>query len=89
MSLGIAGEDDGEGDTKYNLGDSLDFTLRVALPPADEAPLSVLISGTSPADNTSSVMFCSPTLKKIVRICDMSQHINNNVCQAHIAIAKQ
>ena len=51
---------------KFDLGDALTFSLRLALPQMDEAAsLSVLISGTD--SETSSVFFCSPTIKTIVK----------------------
>ena len=53
----------------FDLGDALTFSLRLALPQVDEAAsLSVLISGTDADDTTSSVFFCSTTIKTIVKV---------------------
>ena len=52
---------------KADIGDKYDFTFRIELPEvSDAAPLSVLISGTNPGTETSSVKICSPNIKKIV-----------------------
>ena len=63
LGLGIQTEKD-----KFDLGDSIPFTLKLELPEVDEAAsLSVLISGTNAEETRSSVMFCSPTIKKNVK----------------------
>ena len=63
LGLGIQTEKD-----KFDLGDSIPFTLKLELPELDEAAsLSVLISGTNAEETRSSVMFCSPTIKKNVK----------------------
>ena len=54
---------------KADIGDKYDFTLRIELPTvsvSDAAPLSVLVSGTNPDTQTSSIKICSPNIKKIV-----------------------
>ena len=64
MGLGIQTEKD-----KFDLGDSIPLTLKLELPQVDEAAsLSVLISGTDAEETRTSVMFCSPTIKKNVKI---------------------
>ena len=63
MGLGLQTEKD-----KFDLGDSIPVTLKLDLPQVDEAAsLSVMISGTNAEETRSSVMFCSPTMKKIVK----------------------
>ena len=85
MGLGIKTEKD-----KFDLGDAMDFTLKLELPKVDEAAtLSVLISGTDAHNTTSSVMFCSPSMKtKIVKMKKKSNtlyFINTNTKIFHIS----
>ena len=75
MGLGIQTETD-----KFDLGDAIPFTLKLELPKVDEAAsLSVLISGTDAQNTTSSVMFCSPSMKtKMVKMkYEIQIHIGN------------
>ena len=52
-----------------DIGDKYDFTLRIELPEvSDASPLSVLVSGTNPGTETSSIKICSPNIKKIVSV---------------------
>ena len=65
MGLGIQTEKD-----KFDLGDAIPLTLKLELPKVDEAAtLSVLISGIDAQNTTSSVVFCSPSIRtKIVKM---------------------
>ena len=64
MGLGLQTEKE-----MFDLGDSIPVTLKLDLPQvAEAASLSVMLSGTDAEETRSSVMFCSPTIKKNVKI---------------------
>ena len=50
-----------------DIGDTYEFSLKLELPQAsDEATLSVLVTGTNPVTETSSVKLCSPSVETVV-----------------------